>query len=292
MRRSQRSDSGLGRASALAVAALLLLLSTGAAVAAPVDRGLGTLEIGSRGPAEISGQFGRAGSLLFFSSRRVAASLIVVQVQVNGVVLDASMSLEPWEVNWTGHGSALFRHDRDTLLAFTRRLDERLAPQTRALPPHEDILRRLAHFWAEAPVGQTLGEQRVTKPAAGRPDPRFPGESPFAAVEGCYIPENNGVTLFSCTFQNKVVCHDADNGGHCFTCEAVPAGCGGSCLAECGPGCFGTNTVSWDCGDHDRCCQHHGGCTNPFDSNCGDEYFEAADDFISGIFNCPFCGGI
>ncbi len=32
-----------------------------------------------------------------------------------------------------------------------------------------------------------------------------------------------------------------------------------------------------DCAEHDRCCRVHGGCLNPFDTECGDEFQEAAD---------------
>jgi len=281
---------------ALLLAGLLVCLAApGPAQAASEDRRLGTLDIAARDQTEFVGQFGRAGSLIFFTSRRGPASELVVQLQVNGVVLDATMNIREQEVAWTGHGGALFRHDRDALVAFSRKLDVELAPQQRALRLHEDFLRRLVHLWAEAPVGLTLGDQRLKRPTeepARFLERKSPGSPDLAFAASCYIPENNGITYFSCTFENKVVCHDADNGGHCFTCEFRPAGCGGSCLAECGPGCFGLNVVTWDCGDHDRCCQHHGGCLNPFDSNCGDEYVEAADDFLFGSANCPFCGGI
>jgi hypothetical protein len=243
----------------LLLAGLLLCLVAPAASAAEEGRGSGTLELSARGPAEIAGQFGRAGSLILFSSRRGSPSEIMVQVQVNGLVLDATMNLERDEVLWTGHGGALFLYDREALVAFSRKLDRRLAPQERRLPLHEDFLRRLVQLWAEAPVGLTLTDQRVPRPGpaeAGFLEPtssRRRGLAPRA----CYIPEDNGITYFSCAFEDKVVCHDADNGGHCFLCEFRPAGCGGSCLAECGPGCFGLNIVTWDCGDHDRCCQHH-----------------------------------
>lgn len=57
-------------------------------------------------------------------------------------------------------------------------------------------------------------------------------------------------------------------------------------MGECGPGCNGLNIYTYDCGDHDRCGRVHGGSTNPWDSECGDEYFEADDDFIWGWPNC------
>jgi hypothetical protein len=32
--------------------------------------------------------------------------------------------------------------------------------------------------------------------------------------------------------------------------------------------------------DHDQCGREHGGSTDPNDGSCGDEYWEADDDFL------------
>lgn len=62
---------------------------------------------------------------------------------------------------------------------------------------------------------------------------------------------------------------------------------GDRCLGRCGSGCPGIFTLAsaWtkDCLDHDQCGRVLGGSTNPFDSNCGDEYAQAADDYLFGV---------
>ena len=57
-------------------------------------------------------------------------------------------------------------------------------------------------------------------------------------------------------------------------------------MGECGSGCDGLNIFTYDCGDHDRCGRVHGGSANPWDAECGDEYWEADDDFLWGYPNC------
>jgi hypothetical protein len=51
-------------------------------------------------------------------------------------------------------------------------------------------------------------------------------------------------------------------------------------LGECGSGITGIGTYTYDCGDHDRCGRVHGGSWLPWDGNCGDEYWDADDDFL------------
>lgn len=62
---------------------------------------------------------------------------------------------------------------------------------------------------------------------------------------------------------------------------------GNRCLGRCGSGCPGIFTIAsaWtkDCLDHDQCGRVLGGSTNPFDSDCGDEYAQAADDYLFGV---------
>jgi hypothetical protein len=48
----------------------------------------------------------------------------------------------------------------------------------------------------------------------------------------------------------------------------------------------GLNIYTYDCGDHDRCGRVHGGSLNPWDAECGDDYWEADDDFLWGWPNC------
>lgn len=284
--RLNRGGHGVRGLAALVGAAALVLVGAGVAQAA---EDAGTLQI-QHGAQETTGELGYAGTLVTLSTRIEADGAVSAQVQVNDVLLEARLSPDKQELSWTGHGRALFAEHRKALVALAGQLE----PTTR---PHEDLLRRVVMLWAEAPVGLPLGDKTLNAPAPNKAGSRrgAPALSEGARaprdgdVPACYYPDDNGITYFSCTYQYDVVCHDADAGGHCWGCEYVPVGCGGGCTGECGPGCWGLNIVTWDCGDHDRCCEAHGGCLNPWDSNCGDEYGEAADDFAFGWPNCMPC---
>lgn len=87
---------------------------------------------------------------------------------------------------------------------------------------------------------------------------------------------------------NDSIWHDGKD--HCYGRETQNVGCNQAdeCPGRCGPGCgrTGGGVYALDCAEHDRCCRVHGGCVNPLDQSCGDEWREAADDFIFGSRDC------
>lgn len=105
--------------------------------------------------------------------------------------------------------------------------------------------------------------------------------------------DDNDTSSVACDPQtNDQLWHDADD--HNFCRQSAVVGCSfeEQCLGRCGPGCgltAGAGVYALDCTEHDQCCRIHGGCVNPFDASCGDEWQEAADDFIFGDRNCGPC---
>ena len=99
----------------------------------------------------------------------------------------------------------------------------------------------------------------------------------------------------ACAVQfNDQLWHDAEE-IHDFCREsATVTGChlGTQCVGRCGPGCgllIGAGTYRLDCAEHDRCCRQHGNCFSPAATYCGDEWRDAADDFIFGARSCGTC---
>lgn len=110
--------------------------------------------------------------------------------------------------------------------------------------------------------------------------------------------DEDGIALLenACTLTlNDSIWHDAV-GTHDFCRETLEVGCdiATDCLGRCSAGCGasgGAGVYSVDCAEHDRCCRVHGGCLNPFDIQCGDEFDEATDDTLFGTPNSQGCVG-
>lgn len=89
-----------------------------------------------------------------------------------------------------------------------------------------------------------------------------------------------------CGITSKTLYHDG--GSHGLIGETLATGPNAyNCRSRCGAGCdaiIGTSAWTADCGEHDRCEQHHSCC-----SACQDEFNSASDDYIFAP-NCTRSG--
>lgn len=164
-------------------------------------------------------------------------------------------------------------------------------------PLHQGFLTAFIVMLGEAPAGLVLPDGIKTN----RPQVQYE-EAPLAfvsntqssscrvelaasvdgevnAASGCQQDDDDGIILWSCWGALRWLPHDAQS--HCFYNYQVWSGPGSSnCIGACGAGCIMSASYTQDCGDHDYCCLKHGGCFNPWDASCGDEYWDADDDFL------------
>jgi hypothetical protein len=126
--------------------------------------------------------------------------------------------------------------------------------------PEADLLLRVARLWGDHPL-QDVRLQRIAAPI-----------------------EKSWTNLCGITSAN--LAHDG--GGHSLISERLATGPSASnCRSRCGAGCdaiVGTSAWTVDCGEHDRCEQHHSCCVA-----CQDEFNSASDDFLFAP-NCRLSG--
>ena len=58
-----------------------------------------------------------------------------------------------------------------------------------------------------------------------------------------------------------------------------------SCMGRCGPACGGGDWTL-DCLEHDACSRYYSASGGGNDSNCGDEWWEASDDYTAFWKRC------
>jgi hypothetical protein len=141
-----------------------------------------------------------------------------------------------------------------------RTLAVALAQKLDTASPEADLLLRAARLWGDHPL-QEIRLHHIAAPA---------GKS---WTNLC------GVTSAS-------LAHDGS--GHGLITERLATGPNASnCRSRCGAGCnaiLGTSAWTVDCGEHDRCEQHHACCTS-----CQDEFNSASDDYLFAS-NCRLAG--
>jgi hypothetical protein len=264
-----------------------------------------------RSDKALTGGFNRGANVVTFDARTVSPSESTASITVNGKRFTVNRNFGTNVIHWSGGGAVLTPDDRVTLKSFEserlREASQRPGP-VGPRPDHEDLLERLSALVAEAPLGVVIGNRVVRKSTEATTDdrPLPPGaivvenepdtaSDPDTAADAiaaapCQQSNEDGINYYaSCDVRGRWTCHDARS--RCFGCQSVRTGKSSSvdCLGRCGAGCGvrgGRGTYSYDCGDHDECGRIHGGSTNPRDADCGDEYWEADDDFLWGRNNC------
>lgn len=285
---------------------LLLALSTSPAMSNPAAAkpSTGGLRVLQQDDRRVSATFERSATAMKVAAERTALGKATATIHVNGKAITARRNLVAGTASWTGAGQALTPAEHDGLLALSAQVHQKWVLSARStrkdLPDHADLMIRLVMLAAEAPAGVTLRSQPTNRPVmkketAERVAMADPAQASCTdrslastkddtaerqqALAACQSSNEDGILYMSCSRANRAIFHDA--AGHCLLYESVSSGPGSAgCLGECGPDCNGIDTYTYDCGDHDRCGRVHGGSLNPWDSECGDEYFEADDDFL------------
>lgn len=309
----RRTSSPLRLLKILAVGAAFLLVAppaTPAASAAPKAQPLSSndLHVTASSASHDAGTFARSATVIEFAATASSAVTTEVTLSVGGRTFTASKDHAKGFAQWSGGGASLQPDDKLALDAFANALESEWvepASATKApIPLHRDLTIRLALLLAEAPPGTMIGTQDVPRPTERFGDRKLPAsavavgscleEATFATVKNsaerkavvaaCQESNEDGIWYTGCNV-NEWVLHDA--GDHCMMSEVVYVGPASyDCMGKCGGGCFIITGYTYDCADHDRCGRVHGGSTDPWDSECGDEYWEADDDFLWSTNQC------
>lgn len=190
------------------------------------------------------------------------------EVIVNDKRVFASVDYTREFVEIDGNNVMLSKKEKETLLLLGEELSQYLFKDGSVdnFTMAEFTLLRLLEYWAKSPNNYRY-QKIVIK------------GSRTNLTKG----NDDGIT---CIRKNTYVTAEYDNSnGREYNDRKLVNG--ERCLGRCGSGCPGVFTLAsaWtkDCLDHDQCGRVLGGSTNPFDRNCGDEYAQAADDFLFGV---------
>ncbi|WP_299185269.1 hypothetical protein [uncultured Aquimarina sp.] len=191
-----------------------------------------------------------------------------VKVAINDVRLIASVDYDTEFIEVDGKNVVLSSKEKETLLMIGEEISEYLFKDGSVddFTMGEFTLLKLLEYWAKSP--RNYSYEKII----------FKGNQ-TNLVKG----NDDGIT---CIRKNTYVTavYD-DNEGQIYRDRELVNG--DRCLGRCGSGCPGVFSIAsaWtkDCLDHDQCGRVLGGSTNPFDRNCGDEYGQAADDFLFGV---------
>jgi hypothetical protein len=258
---------------------------------------------------ESSGQFSSPSGVLWYRSVVPVAGTARVTVEINQLVLTASLDFRQktaefdGQINGSRRVAELTEPDSSTLAAFARDLNDCL---TKEPAPALDALLRTVAVWEAWPNGALLSRSvAVTNPTA---------ITMLCNQAKCTIQNPDGTYVLSytgpCVIWNwysyaKHDCNQCGSGepncqqivqlGNHYSCNGSvwywngsTWVCGepnhwnrpyevGNCFGRCGGGCGWRHQYTKDCTNHDACVRNG---HSDWSLYCSDEFFAAIDDFL------------
>jgi len=190
-------------------------------------------------------------------------------VKIDDITLNASVAFDDQSIDFDGNNAVLSLDQKETLLDLGYEISEYVFKDksVEEFTMTEFTLLRLLEYWAKSPSGYPHKKRKVNSNIAS---------------DQTLKSRDEGI---SCIRKNTYVTAEYDDNRGDIS-ESILVN-GEDCIGRCGAGCGSIFSLAsaWtkDCLDHDRCGRINGGSTNPFDSQCGDEYAEAADDYLFGV---------
>ncbi len=206
-----------------------------------------------------------------FNSTTDRAGTESLEVGIEETKLVAEINVINGTLLLDGHHNVLSSQQKELLQSLSNELEETFSDDAPA--SHEISLVQLLSYWAQAPQGYVYGRRQVE----------------IGTADGS---TNRGDDGIRCIRKGTwVTARYDDRSGHHQDSVKVnsTARPGYECMGRCGPGCGSWWAVAkaWtqDCMDHDQCSNVNYSSGGSSDSNCGDEYDEAADDWLWGVWN-------
>lgn len=110
--------------------------------------------------------------------------------------------------------------------------------------------------------------------------------------QACQAEGESGIRYLECRYRSYNLYYDTVRLCYGFRGNVPTGPCTKRCHGKCGAGCIFTRQGPYtrDCAEHDDCIADHDGSGGNYnDSNCGDEFGDADDDFFQARDNCRGC---
>lgn len=199
-----------------------------------------------------------------------------LKFSIDNQSLEAWINFEEETLTHDGHKAVLTTAQKEVLLKFANRFGEALVNSngnTRSdfeIGQMEYSFLRTVEYWSQAPQGYVHTHQVITVNTTAAKSTRNDGVT-------C-IKKNNRYTLKYTDRNNTVITRNRKagyDGGGSYDCM-------GRCGASCGSFWI-PSAWTLDCFEHDQCSLELNASGGASDPSCGDEFTEAADDYIWGV---------
>lgn len=197
-----------------------------------------------------------------------------VKVAINGQVIEAEVSYDHESIQFAGHKAKFTEEQKAALLSAANQIYLYVDQQPSEVSYAEYSLIRLMEYWSRSPIGYVHTDLTVAsgRAATGINHQRLGNEGISCIRKNTYVNAEYDQGRNGTRYSDRVKVGSKARAGY---------GCMGRCGADCGWGAPSAWTK--DCMDHDQCSARFNASGGSGDSNCGDEFNEAADDWLFGV---------
>jgi len=220
-----------------------------------------SLGITNYNPDRITGSASSDNSQVDFSVKKDLNGLILIEVSVDRQQLIAELSFDEELVSF-----------KKALLNTSQKLFTYIDGMEGDLAYTEYAIIRMMEYWSNAPEGYAYNGYTYTSPEGGKQLAGRPGNEGITCIrKGTYVSAEYDDSRGRRNERIRV--GSKARSGY---------GCMGRCGADCGRWWIPSSWTK-DCMDHDQCSNVNNSSGGGSDSNCGDEFNEAADDWAFGV---------
>lgn len=225
-----------------------------------------------------AGAYRNEKTIVRFETEAVDGAYVIIEATIDGHRLDYEVDVERMALSIEGHGALLTKDQKTALAETVQSIGKHINREVSPEEYHLFGLLQALGYWSRAPEGYVHNTLII-------------GSLDNAVSQGVGVVRspsmgNEGITCIrKGTYVNAE--YDDRYGAHSNRIMVgSTARPGWECMGRCGGGCGSWwKASSWtkDCMDHDQCGAANNSSGGTFDSNCGDEFDEAADDWAWGV---------
>ncbi|SEK22247.1 hypothetical protein SAMN04487910_0004 [Aquimarina amphilecti] len=220
---------------------------------------------------QFSGKLYTNNSNITYSIEAISELKFIIDLTIDKKTIEASVDYEKEGITINGHNNNFTELQKEALLNTGKVISEYLlATKKGEISMTEYTLLSLIEYWGKSPVNYVYSKREITS----APNPN--------ALKS----RNEGIT---CIRKNTYVNaeYDDSRGNHKDRVKVGSKprnnyGCMGRCGGDCGRWWI-PSAWTKDCMDHDQCSNVNNASGGSSDGNCGDEFNEAADDYVFGV---------
>ncbi|MBW1296806.1 hypothetical protein [Aquimarina litoralis] len=218
-----------------------------------------------------SGKFNTNNSTINYSVKALSELQYKVLISIDKMDIEAFINFENEDISINGHDNNFSESQKEALLNTGKIISEYLLDTKKGdISMAEYTLLTLMEYWGKSPIGYVYKKRNIHS----------------SSNSTNLKSRNEGIT---CIRKNTYVTaeYDDSNGNHRDRVKVGSKprrnyGCMGRCGADCGRWWI-PSAWTKDCMDHDQCSNVNNASGGSSDRNCGDEFNEAADDYVFGV---------